>query len=256
MTELYTEVIMELLVKDDYYMGIFLKTQIIQCKDVNIAYTENGEGNVMLLLHGNSENKEIFKKYQTEYFRDFHTFALDSRAHGQSSWNGENLSIEQMSNDVIEFCRLKNIPKASVIGFSDGGNIALFLAKNAPDLFTDVIALSPNTLVSGTEKKTLTLINAFQKVYRFLKKIGINTDKWIKRFNLMLTDIGLSFKDLSSIRTRVHIIYSEHDMINEDHILQIHKAIQGSTIYKEMKANHMNEVGKTGVVNRIRSLLA
>lgn len=232
-----------------------METQFMQCKDVKIAYTENGEGEHLLLLHGNSESKKLFKKYQTEYFTDFHSYALDSRAHGQSSWNGEDLSIEQFSDDVIEFCRQKSITQASVIGFSDGGNIALFLAKKAPHIFTNVIALSPNTLVSGVEKKTFIVIRLLSKVFKLLNKLGFNTGLWIKIFNLMLTDIGLSFEDLNQIKTKVHFIYSEHDMITEDHMLSLHKAIPKSTIYKEMKATHMNEVQKEGVISNIREKL-
>ena len=232
-----------------------MKTQFVQCKDVNIAYTENGEGEPLLLLHGNSESKKLFKKYQDTYFPDFHTFALDSRGHGQSSWNGEDLSIEQFSDDVIEFCRQKRITKASVIGFSDGGNTALFLAKKAPHIFANVIALSPNTLVSGTEKKTLVLIRFFGKAFKLLKILGFNTGLWIKRCNLMLTDIGLSFENLSQIQTRVNLIYSEYDMITEEHMISLHKAIPNSTLYKEMKANHMSEVYKEGVIAHIRKIL-
>lgn len=233
-----------------------MKTQYLQCKDVNIAYTEYGEGKTLILLHGNSESKKLFSKYQTVFFCDYHTYALDSRAHGQSSWNGETLSIEQFSDDVIEFCRQKNITQASVIGFSDGGNIALFLAKKEPSLFIKVIALSPNVLVSGTEKKTISATIFLQNIFHLLKKVGFKMDLWIQRFNLMLTDIGLSTSDLSSIKTKVHLIYSEHDMINEDHMLELHHAIVGSTVYKEMKANHINEVGRKNVIGHIRKVLS
>lgn len=232
-----------------------METQFVQCNDVNIAYTENGEGETLLLLHGNSESKALFKKYQHTFFPDFHTFALDSRGHGQSSWNGENLTIEQFCDDVIEFCRQKSITKASVIGFSDGGNIALYLAKKEPFLFENVIALSPNTLVTGTEIRTLALMRFFYKMFLILKRIGFKTDLLIKRFNLMLTDIGLSFEDLASIQTKVHLIYSEHDMITEEHMISLHKAIKNSTLYKEMNANHMSEVEKKDVIAHIRKLL-
>jgi len=232
-----------------------METQFVQCNDVNIAYTENGEGETLLLLHGNSESKALFKKYQHTFFLDFHTFALDSRGHGQSSWNGENLTIEQFCDDVIEFCRQKEITKASVIGFSDGGNTALFLAKKEPSLFENVIALSPNTLVTGTEKKTLVLMRFFHKIFLILKRIGLKLDLSIQRFNLMLTDIGLSFEDLASIQTKVHLIYSEHDMITEEHMISLHKAIKNSTLYKEMNANHMSEVEKKDVIAHIRKLL-
>jgi pimeloyl-ACP methyl ester carboxylesterase len=217
-----------------------LPTEFADLGDIQLAYCQNGSGKNLLLLHGNSESKAIFSRYQTDFFAVMHTFALDSRCHGESRSRDESLSIEQISEDVIRFCEAKGITEASVIGYSDGGNIALFLAKKAPQLFTRVIAISPNTLVSGSTDGSLRLIRTVMSLLKFLEKLGCKVRKQILVIDLMLRDIGLSFDDLKTIRTQVKILYAEKDMIKEEHIRNIAAAIPGCTLDKVMGVTHIS----------------
>ena len=127
-----------------------LKIEWLKLDDIDIAYTQYGDGPNLLLLHGNSSSKKFYKQYQVEHFAQYHTFALDSRGHGHSRSNDDTLSYEQQSIDVLNFCKAKRIAKTSVIGYSDGGNLALWLAVKAPQIFTKVAVISPNTRASGS----------------------------------------------------------------------------------------------------------
>ncbi len=140
-----------------------LLTEYVELKDAKIAYTQYGSGPALLLLHGNSESKHAFARYQTEHFRSFRTIAIDSRGHGQTQSNDTVYSIDGYSEDVIAACRAMGIERAFVIGYSDGGNIALFLARKAPDMFPKVIAISPNYLVTSTTDGALRLFNTADK---------------------------------------------------------------------------------------------
>lgn len=212
-----------------------LKTEFVDLQDLQVAYTQQGSGKNLLLLHGNSASKGMFKQYQLEDFAGYHTYALDSRGHGQSQSQDESLSINQFSDDVIAFCASRGIREAAVIGYSDGGNIALFLAKKAPELFTRVIAISPNTLVSGTTEESLNLIC---RMMRIMRLVGMKQN--LKRFELMMHDIGLGEEDLAGIRTKVNILYAEKDMIKEDHILYIARSIPNSRVKKIASCTHLN----------------
>jgi pimeloyl-ACP methyl ester carboxylesterase len=217
-----------------------LTTEFQDLDDIKIAYWQHGSGPDLLLLHGNSESKTIFSHYVLEFFAGFHTWALDSRFHGESQSQEDSLSIELIADDVIRFCQAKGIKQASVIGYSDGGNIALFLAKKAPQLFTRVVAVSPNTLVSGTEDCTLRLFKAIYAVIKFLGRLGINVKKQLMIIDLMLNDIGLSFDDLKTIKTSVKVLYAEKDLIKEQHIQDIAAAIPGSTLDRIPGCTHLN----------------
>ncbi len=212
-----------------------LPTEYVDLGDIRVAYTQNGSGKDLLLLHGNSENKGMFEQYQLEHFASFHTYALDSRGHGQSRSKDKELSIKQISEDVIGFCKAKGISEAAVIGYSDGGNIALFLAKNAPEVFTKVIAISPNTLVSCTTDESLQLFRNMMKPMRFF-----HMKKSLMRFELMMHDIGISDEELAGIRTRMAILYAEREMIKEEHIQHIASLIPNTQLTKIGNCSHMS----------------
>ena len=232
-----------------------LPTRYLDLPDLRVAYRQAGSGPTLLLLHGNSESKKIFARYQQEFFTDFTTLALDSRGHGQSRSKDTEYTIAQYCQDVIHFCRAKGISKTHLVGYSDGGNIALFLVQRAPELFERVVAISPNTLVSATEEDTLRLFTRMMKTFKILRKFGLPTQKYIMRFNLMLTDIGISDEELATIRTGMKILYAEHEMIKESHIQDIARLIPNTDLEKVMGCTHMNILNQPRTVEAIREYL-
>jgi hypothetical protein len=76
------------------------------------------------------------------------------------------------------------------------------------------------------------------------------------RFDLLLNDIGLSATDLQKIKTSMRILYAENDMIKEDHILDIHRNIPGSTVRKIMKCSHITIPGRKETIADIREYFA
>jgi pimeloyl-ACP methyl ester carboxylesterase len=217
-----------------------LPTHYLDLPDLRIAYCESGSGQNLLFLHGNSESKKIFTRYQTEFFKDYHTIALDSRGHGQSLSKDIALTIPQLSQDVIKFCEAKGIKKTHLVGYSDGGNIALLMAKHAPHLLDRVVAISPNYLVSGTEKKTLRLFRRLSKLWKILSRLGLPTRRMAMRFELMLNDIGITAEELRQISTGMKILYAEKEMVKPEHIREIAEFVPDATPEMIPGCTHMN----------------
>jgi hypothetical protein len=141
------------------------------------------------------------------------------------------------------------------VGYSDGGNIALLLAHRAPELFDRVVAISPNYLVSGTEEDSLRLFTRMMKVFKVLRKLGLPTQKYIMRFNLMLTDIGISETELASISTGMKILYAEKEMIKESHIKDIARLVPNTDLEMVKDCTHMNILNQPRTVEAIREYL-
>ena len=232
-----------------------LTTQYIDLGNARIAYRERGSGPTLLLLHGNSESKNIFAQHQLKHFDMFHTIAIDSRGHGESESNGTDYSIEQYSNDVIEICKAKGITNAYVIGYSDGGNISLFLAQKAPELFPRIIAISPNYLVSGTTDGALRLFRAIRGIMSFAGRLGFNVKKELAKLDLMLRDIGITDNDLRGIRTDMKILYAEKELIKEEHIKQIASLISNASVDKIMGCHHMTILNKREAIEIMKAYL-
>jgi pimeloyl-ACP methyl ester carboxylesterase len=231
-------------------------TEHLRLNDIHIAYTQNGAGENLLLLHGNSGNKSFFKQYQLDYFSNYHTLALDSRGHGQSRSKDSVLNYEKQSIDVINFCKSMNITNAKVIGYSDGGNLALWLAVKAPEIFSKVVAISPNTVASGTTEDAICAIQKAITTMKRLRRFGFPNRKQIMRFELMLTDSGINETDLKTIKTQVMILYAENDMITEEHILQISSQIPGGKVKKINGCNHFNIAFQGETIETMKEFLA
>ncbi len=234
---------------------IKLVTEYSDVGDARIAYRQNGTGPVLFLLHGNSASKKEFTKYQLDYFKDFNTIALDSRGHGETISTDTEYTFDKYSDDVIAFCASKQISNAYIIGYSDGGNLALHLAKKAPHIFKKIIAISPNYLADGLKEKFSNNLKKIMKVLSFLRQIGIPTKIIMMRFELMTNDIGLTEDDLKGINTSVKILYAENDLIKEQHIIKLACLIPESIVNKIMKSNHLTIFYKKETIECIREYL-
>jgi pimeloyl-ACP methyl ester carboxylesterase len=228
-----------------------MKTKYAELDNIKIAYCEYGSGPNLLLLHGNSESKGIFKKHQLKYFKSFHTFAIDSRGHGQSISEDSGYSMNQYSDDIINFCKKMGINKTYVVGFSDGGNICLFLAKKRPEMFEKIAALSPNYLLNGTTDRSLNFLNRMYKIFLFMEKLHFPMKKNIMRWELMLKDIGITDDELTKIRANIYILYAENDMIKEEHILKMAELIEGCRVKKIKNSTHLNIYKKEETLKEI-----
>ena len=216
-----------------------LVTERQQLADIKMAFWQHGSGKALVMLHGNSGSKKTFSKYLLEHFTDFQGFALDSRGHGQSQSRDTHLSYEQQSLDVIAFCKAKGLQDVSVIGYSDGGILGLWLAVKAPEIFSKIVSISPNTVASASTEGFMQFLTKTLRTLNFFKKLGFPVKKQIMRFQLMQTDSGIRDEDLKGIKTKVMIIYAEKDMVAEDHITHIAKLIPGCKLEKVMDCTHM-----------------
>ena len=233
-----------------------LSTRYLDLPDLRVAFCDAGSGPNLLLLHGNSESKKIFNRYQAEFFTEYHTYALDSRGHGQSRSVDIEYTIPQFCNDVINFCQAQGISKAHLVGYSDGGNIALLLAKNAPQLFGRIVAISPNYLASGSEEKFFQAITRQYQRMKKLNKWGVPNRKKMMRYQLMLNDIGITAEELKEIRTGMMILYAETEMIKEEHIKEIAALIPNSELEQIAGCDHMNILNQPGTVTAIKHYLS
>jgi len=229
-----------------------ISTEFIDVAGARIAYIRCGSGPALVLLHSNSSSKAEFSRYQREYFADFDTLAIDSRGHGQTISPAADFNFDRYSDDVLAVCTGLGINEANVIGYSDGGNLALHLAKKAPQVFKKIIAISPNYLASGLNEKSLRVIQTAVKIASFLGRLGLPTKRFVMRLELMANDIGLNEADLQSIHTNVKILYAEHDLIQEVHILKIAGLIPHCGLQKIMGSNHLTIFNRKETLTSMR----
>ena len=103
-----------------------------------------GTGKPVLLIHGNGGSINAFKHNIPFFSEKYQVIAADSRAQGKSKDSGSALTFEMMADDEAALLNTLHIDSAYVIGWSDGGIVALLLAMRHPEKVIKLAATGAN----------------------------------------------------------------------------------------------------------------
>lgn len=198
--------------------------------DIRHFYTEKGQGKPLILLHGNGEDGSYFEKQMDEFAQYFHVYALDTRGHGNTPRGDKPFSIRQFAEDLREFMEEHGIARAHLLGFSDGGNIAMVFAIKYPDRVDRLILNGANLNAGGVKPGTQIPIEIGYKIARKFagksRKARLNAEM----LGLMVNDPDVSVEELSRIRAKTLVIAGKKDMIKEEHTKLIASSIRDAEL--------------------------
>ena len=195
-----------------------------------LFYRENGSGEPLILLHGNGEDGGYFEKQIEHFGRYMHVYAVDTPWHGRSERGEGNYSLYRFADDLHDFMRDKGIGKATLLGFSDGGNIALIFALKYPDMVEKLILNGANLRPSGVRLSTQLPIYIG---YALTSMISVFDKKAVKNrdiLGLMVKEPRIDKKELEKIRCSVLVIAGTKDMVKEKHTRIIADGIAGASL--------------------------
>ena len=198
--------------------------------DIHQHYIENGQGDPILLLHGNGENSSYFRGQMEVFARSFHVYAIDTRGHGKTPRGSRPFTIRQFAEDLLGFMDAHQMKKAHLLGFSDGGNIAMIFAMQYPDRVDRLILNGANLDPDGVKRSAQIPIEIG---YRIAKRFA-GTSEAAKRnaemLGLMVNDPDIRPEELKAIRARTLVIAGTRDMIRESHTRLIADSIPHSRL--------------------------
>ena len=205
--------------------------------DITNNYIDVGKGDNLILLHGNGENLEYFK-HQIDYFnKSYRIVAIDTRGHGETPKGDKKLSLEQFCDDLYRFMKFKGIEKANILGFSDGGNIAILFAIRHPDM-VDRLILNGANIFPGGMKTSVLLSTVWEYIGLCLGSVFSDRIRDKRDIvGLMIHEPKLKFADLHSIKAQTLVIAGKDDMIKESHTKLIAENIENSTL-KIIEGDH------------------
>jgi pimeloyl-ACP methyl ester carboxylesterase len=126
----------------------------ITYKGVSVTYKVSGVAdNVLVLLHGFCETHAIWNAYSSKLSKSNIVIAIDLLGFGGSGSLGELNSMEDNAaavNEVLKACKVK---KASIIGHSMGGYVALAFAEAFPKKLSKIVLFHSTAFADSEEKK-------------------------------------------------------------------------------------------------------
>ena len=153
----------------------------VNVNGINLNYLDWGtEGKPkVLLLHGLRGHRHSWDDVSTEFYQNYHIFALDQRGRGESDWApGGDYSSDSFVADLEGFCAAVGLDKFILIGHSMGGrNSMAFAGKNAGMIEKMVIIdIGPDLNPIGSGRITQEMIDvpeefdSFEDVFEYQSK--------------------------------------------------------------------------------------
>jgi pimeloyl-ACP methyl ester carboxylesterase len=133
-----------------------------------------GSGFPVVLLHGFCETAEMWFPFADSLSDNYKIICPDLPGFGNSPLS-ENISIESVADELVEYLQSLDIQQFVVVGHSLGGYVALAMAEKYPEMVRGLGLLNSNALADDEEGK-----HKRDKALLFLKKHPVQ--KFIEPF--------------------------------------------------------------------------
>ena len=116
---------------------------------IKIRYAIYGQGSPVIFLHGGLANSGYWGNQVATVAARHTVILMNSRGHGRSTRDARPYGYNLMADDIVALMDALKIPKADIVGWSDGGIIGIDLALRHKDRLGKVFAFAANTRTSG-----------------------------------------------------------------------------------------------------------
>jgi pimeloyl-ACP methyl ester carboxylesterase/ketosteroid isomerase-like protein len=205
---------------------------------VTLYYETYGSGQPLLLIHGNGGSIADLAA-QIDFFRKYYkVIAMDSRDHGKSSDSPGKLNYELMTRDLAALLDHLHTGPVYVLGWSDGGIEALQLGYLFPAKVKKIVSMAANLTPDGLAPEALKMIHESLASTSPASKNTPEGKRETKVTQMMLDEPHITFADLAKITAPTLILASDHDLISDQHTLDIYHHIPNSQLAIFPNATH------------------
>ena len=193
----------------------------------------------LILLHGAIGSKEQLEPLAQLLQNDFIIHTLNFSGHGGESISAGLFSIELFAHEVLDYMQQQNIEQSNIFGYSMGGYVGLYIAKNYADKIIKLVTLASKVqwdeTIAAKEIKMMDADILEQKVPVFAaqleKRHAPNNWKTIlQNAAAMLANLGrkntLILEDYPTINTPCLLLLGDRDkMVSLDETVTVYKQL-------------------------------
>jgi pimeloyl-ACP methyl ester carboxylesterase len=208
---------------------------------VKLYYEVYGAGEPLLLVHGNGLSIASFKAQIDHFRKRYKVIAMDSRDQGKSGDSPDKITYEKMTDDLAALLDHLKTGPVNVLGWSDGGIEALLLGIRHPAKVKKIAAMAANLEPSeeALYPEVLALIKSMVDSMPAAAKETPQGKRELKVTQMMLDEPHIDTKALEAITAPTLVLASDHDVIRDEHTLEIYHHIPNSQLCIFPNATHM-----------------
>ncbi len=208
---------------------------------IKMYYEIHGKGSPLVLIHGGGSTiQSTFGEILPLLAAHYKVIAMELQAHGRTSDRNSPESFAQDAKDVITLLQYLKIPKADIMGFSNGGQTAMQIGISYPQTVNKLVLIScfykrdgafagffysmPN---AGLGNMPAPLKTAFLQVHNDPQGLQTMFEKDKQR---MIDFKDWSDEDVRSIKANSFIICGDRDVVTTTHAVEMSQLIPNARL--------------------------
>ena len=224
----------------------------VPIRGFNMYYETYGQGQPLLIIHGNGGSINNFL-YQIPFFaKDYHVILADSRAQGKSIDKGDSLSYEMMADDLNALLESLHTDSCYVIGWSDGGINGLLLAMRHPDKVKKLAVTGANLWPDTTAVDPFVYHWAMNYNAALAKMPTTDSVKAMRKLGRLLSyEPHIATEQLKKIQCPTLVIGGDHDVLLPRHTMLIAESIPKSYLWILPNSGHSTPIYYKDLFNEV-----
>ena len=210
-----------------------------------------GQGKPLLFIHGNGGSINNFTKNIPYFSKTYKVIIADSRAQGKSADPADSISYEMMADDYAALLDAMKIDSAYIVGWSDGGINGLLMAIRHPEKVKKLAVTGAN-LRPDTTAVPQEIWDMVTPVYAGLKSKADKNEMekgGYKLLKLLVENPHIPISDLQKISCPTLVMGGDHDVIKEEHTMEIYKNIPNAYLWILPNSGHSTPIVYTTEFN-------
>ncbi len=188
--------------------------KFIPYKNIQIAFTAQGKGEAIVLLHGFLENSTMWENVIPTLEKNYQVITIDLLGHGNTERLGYIHTIEEMAQTVSHVLDHLQIEKASFLGHSMGGYVALAFAELFPTRIQKLLLLNSTPLADSPER-----VDNRNRAIRLVKQ---NKDAFI---SMAITNL-FGKESREQLREKINVLIKEAQQLPTENIVAVMEGLK------------------------------
>ena len=218
------------------------RQEFLHNSGANIFYSEyfpaDPQAPTLILLHGNGEDHTYFVKQIPAFSPHFRLVLMDTRGQGQSTGGDGELNFSVFAADLLALMDHLQIAKAHLLGFSDGGNLALTFALAHPERVQSLILNGANLEPGGVKLSTQLPIVLGYGCCRLLSPFSHKARQNGALLGLMVNHPHIPPQALAALTMPALVIVGARDMIRDRHSQLIARSLPNAQFVRIPGGDH------------------
>ena len=188
----------------------------------------------LLLIPGAFMAAGSMKSWVSAFAGKRAVIVFDQQGHGRTPDTSREMSYEQFADDAAALLRALKVERADVMGYSQGGDVALQLALRHPALVSKLVSLSATyrkdglypSLSEGIEGQGATAFagTSVERAFKEHTPDAAAFDAYLEKMKVLgINDHNISDAQMRSIPAKTMVIAGDADVVKPEHALAMFK---------------------------------